>query len=92
LFSEAFAWVFSATCCAPGFSRQEIERFIIPARTWRHRKAKKEPLSFEESDRVVRLARVQAMAEDVFGDVEKAARWLREGLGIIDNKSPLEVA
>jgi putative toxin-antitoxin system antitoxin component (TIGR02293 family) len=62
-----------------GFSRQEIERFIIPARTWRHRKAKKEPLSLEESDRVVRLARIQAMAEDVFGDVEKAARCLREG-------------
>lgn len=61
------------------FSRQEIERFIIPARTWRHRKAKKEPLSLEESDRVVRLARIQAMAEDVFGDVEKAARCLREG-------------
>ena len=39
-----------------GFSRQEIERFIIPARTWRHRKAKKEPLSLEESDRVVGLA------------------------------------
>lgn len=41
---------------------------------------------------MVRLARIQAMAEDVFGDVEKAARWLREGLGIINNKSPLEVA
>jgi uncharacterized protein (DUF2384 family) len=36
-------------------------------------------LSLEESDRVVRLARIQAMAEDVFGDVEKAARCLREG-------------
>jgi putative toxin-antitoxin system antitoxin component (TIGR02293 family) len=75
-----------------GFSKQEIERFIIPARTWRHRKAKKECLSVEESDRVVRLARIQAMAEDVFGDVEKAARWLREGLGILDHKPPLEVA
>src|ERR1700737_1875584 len=24
-----------------GFSKQEIERFIIPARTWRHRKTKR---------------------------------------------------
>jgi putative toxin-antitoxin system antitoxin component (TIGR02293 family) len=75
-----------------GFSKQEIERFIIPARTWTHRKTKGEPLSLEESDRVVRLARIQALAEDVFGDAGKANRWLREGLGILDGKSPLELA
>jgi putative toxin-antitoxin system antitoxin component (TIGR02293 family) len=74
-----------------GFSRQEIERLIIPARTWRHRKAKREPLSIEESDRVVRLTRIQALAEDVLGDVQRANRWLREPLGILDGKSPLEV-
>jgi putative toxin-antitoxin system antitoxin component (TIGR02293 family) len=75
-----------------GFSRQEIERSVIPARTWRHRKNKRQKLSVEESDRVVRLARVQAVAEDVFGDAEKANRWLRETLGILDGKSPLDVA
>ena len=75
-----------------GFSKQEIERFIIPARTLRHRKIKREPLTLEESDRVVRLTRIQAIAEDVFGDTAKANRWLREGLGILDGKSPLEVA
>ena len=74
-----------------GFSRQEIERLIIPARTLRHRKARREPLSLEESDRVVRLTRIQALAEDVFGDTEKANRWLREGLGLLDGKTPLEV-
>src|SRR3954453_135998 len=47
-----------------GFSRQELERLVIPARTWRHRKNKRQPLSTEESDRVVRFARVQAQAED----------------------------
>jgi putative toxin-antitoxin system antitoxin component (TIGR02293 family) len=75
-----------------GFSRQEIEHLVIPARTWRHRKARREPLSIEESDRLVRLARIQALAEDVFGDVASANRWLREELGILDRKSPLEVA
>jgi putative toxin-antitoxin system antitoxin component (TIGR02293 family) len=75
-----------------GFSKQEIERFVIPARTWRHRKTKRALLSTEESDRVVRLARIQAVAEDVFGNVAKANQWLREGLGILDGKSPLEVA
>jgi putative toxin-antitoxin system antitoxin component (TIGR02293 family) len=75
-----------------GFSKQDIERFIIPARTWRHRRIRKEPLSIEESDRVVRLARIQALAEDVFNDPVKANRWLREDLGILDGKPPLEVA
>ena len=75
-----------------GFSKQEIEHFIIPARTWRHRKTKREPLSIEESDRVVRLTRIQALAEDVFGDVQRGNRWLREPLGILDGRSPLEVA
>jgi putative toxin-antitoxin system antitoxin component (TIGR02293 family) len=75
-----------------GFSKQEIERFIIPARTLRHRKSRREPLTIEESDRVVRLTRIQALAEDVFGDIDKANRWLRESLGILDGKSPIEVA
>lgn len=75
-----------------GFSRQEIERFIIPARTLRHRKARREPLTLDESDRLVRLTRVQALAEDVFGDSEKANRWLRQRLGILDGQSPLDVA
>ena len=75
-----------------GFSKQEIEHFIIPARTLRHRKTKREPLTLDESDRVVRLTRIQALAEDVFGDVDKANRWLRKDLGILDGKSPLDVA
>jgi len=55
-----------------GFSDQEIWRYIIPARTQRHRKARKERLTVEESDRLVRLTRIQALAEDVLGDAEKA--------------------
>ena len=75
-----------------GFSKQEIERFVIPARTLRHRKARREPLSTEESDRVVRLTRIQALAEDVFGNVGNANLWLRQKLGILDGKCPLDVA
>ena len=44
-----------------GFSDQEIGRFIIPERTQRHRKAKRQPLTVEESDRIVRLMRIQAL-------------------------------
>jgi putative toxin-antitoxin system antitoxin component (TIGR02293 family) len=48
-------------------------------------------MTVEESDRVVRLTRIQALTEDVFGDAEKASRWLREKLAILDGKPPLEV-
>jgi putative toxin-antitoxin system antitoxin component (TIGR02293 family) len=75
-----------------GFSDQEIWRYIIPARTQRHRKARKERLTVDESDRLVRLTRIQALAEDVLGDAEKANRWLREALRILDDKTPLDVA
>ena len=75
-----------------GFSRQEIERYVIPARTLRHRKARREPLTLDESDRLVRLTRIQALAEDVFGDPDKANRWLRQELGVLGGKPPLDVA
>jgi putative toxin-antitoxin system antitoxin component (TIGR02293 family) len=75
-----------------GFSKGDIERYIIPARTQRHRRQKRERLSVEESDRVVRLMRIQALAEDVFGDAGKAGRWLRETLGILGGHAPLELA
>ncbi|MGB9271520.1 MAG: MbcA/ParS/Xre antitoxin family protein [Pseudolabrys sp.] len=32
------------------------------------------------------------MTEDVFGDAQKANRWLRENLAILDGKPPLEIA
>lgn len=74
------------------FSDTEIWRLVIPARTRRHRQVRREPLTVEESDRLVRLMRVQALAEDVFGDSSKANLWLRQPLGELDEKQPLELA
>ena len=73
-------------------SDAEIRHFIIPARTRRHRQQRREPLTVEESDRLVRLTRIQALAEDVFGDSAKANRWLREPLGELNGEPPLELA
>jgi putative toxin-antitoxin system antitoxin component (TIGR02293 family) len=74
------------------FSEGEIQRLIIPARTRRHREAKRERLTVEESDRLVRMARVQSLAEDVFGDADRANRWLREPLGELSSTAPLDWA
>lgn len=55
-----------------GFTKQEIERFFIPGRTRRDRADRKQRLTIEESDRVVRLLRIQSVAEDTFVNKEKA--------------------
>jgi putative toxin-antitoxin system antitoxin component (TIGR02293 family) len=75
-----------------GLSEQEIERFVIPQRTRRHRANKKQPLTVEESDRAVRLLRVQTLAEATFGDGAKANRWLRRPLAELRGETPLVVA
>jgi putative toxin-antitoxin system antitoxin component (TIGR02293 family) len=74
------------------FSDEEISDMVIPARTQRHRHQKNERLTVEESDRLVRLTRIQALAEDVFGDVVKANAWLRAPLGELSGETPLGLA
>lgn len=75
-----------------GLSDQEIEKFVIPQRTRRHRADKKQPLTVDESDRAVRLLRIQTVAEDTFGNTEKAHRWLRRPLTELGRETPLNVA
>ncbi|MDI7861867.1 DUF2384 domain-containing protein [Rhizobiaceae bacterium n13] len=75
-----------------GISDQEIERFVIPQRTRRHRAEKQQPLTVEESDRAVRLLRIQTLSENTFGDVEKANIWLRRPLHELDGNTPLDIA
>jgi putative toxin-antitoxin system antitoxin component (TIGR02293 family) len=73
-----------------GLTEREIERFIIPQRTRRHRAEKKQPLTIKESDRAVRLLRIQTVAEDTFGSKEKANTWLRRPLAALNGATPLE--
>ncbi len=75
-----------------GLSEREIERFVIPQRTRRHRADRQQPLTVDELDRAVRLLRVQTLAEDIFGETEKANRWLRRPLRELDNEAPLALA
>jgi putative toxin-antitoxin system antitoxin component (TIGR02293 family) len=75
-----------------GLSEQEIERFVIPQRTRRHRADRNQPLTIDDSDRAVRLLRVQTLAEETFGDKEKANRWLRRPLTELRGEPPLDIA
>jgi putative toxin-antitoxin system antitoxin component (TIGR02293 family) len=75
-----------------GLTDQEIEQFVIPQRTRRHRAEKKQPLTVEESDRAVRLLRVQTIAEETFANIDKANLWLRRSLAELRGETPLAVA
>jgi putative toxin-antitoxin system antitoxin component (TIGR02293 family) len=74
-----------------GLTFSEISEIIISPRTLKHRKARREPLSHEETDRVVRVARVLSLAEDVFASREKALQWLRMPDERLENRTPLKM-
>jgi putative toxin-antitoxin system antitoxin component (TIGR02293 family) len=74
-----------------GFSEHELAA-IIPPRTLRHRVKKKEPLNPVETERAIRLLSIEIQAELVLEDKEKARRWLRKPIRILDGMTPLEAA
>lgn len=76
---------------ALGFTRAEIDALVIPLRTLQHRRSRREKLSVEESDRVLRLARVLSQAEVVYESRERALAWLRRGNPRLRGRNPLEM-
>jgi putative toxin-antitoxin system antitoxin component (TIGR02293 family) len=61
----------------------------LPQRTIARRK-KEQRLQADESDRVLRLARIGAQETATLGSEEKAARWLRRPNRALGNRTPLE--
>jgi putative toxin-antitoxin system antitoxin component (TIGR02293 family) len=74
-----------------GLSDAEVYQLVVPRRTLAHRIAKHQPLSKDESDKAVRVARITAMAEQVFGEAQRAWRWLRESKRRFSGKTPVEM-
>ena len=74
-----------------GLTDAEIYSLVVPRRTLTHRRARREALSREESDRAVRLARIAALAEQVFGERERSWRWLRSAKRQFHDRSPLQL-
>jgi putative toxin-antitoxin system antitoxin component (TIGR02293 family) len=74
-----------------GLSDAEVYQLILPRRTLAHRIANHQPLSRDESDKAVRVARIAAMAEQTFGEPARAWRWLRKPKGRFDGRTPVEM-
>jgi putative toxin-antitoxin system antitoxin component (TIGR02293 family) len=73
----------------PRFTADEMEQLVIPRRTLARRIKAEEPLSEDETNRALRLDRVVTEADRVFGDSEKADRWLRKPHRRFNTQSPL---
>ncbi len=75
-----------------GLTFTEVADLIISPRTLQHRKAKRvQHLTHDEADRVVRIARILALADQIFGNHEKALGWLRAPDVRINNRTALSL-
>jgi len=80
-----------STLLAKGLTKSEVFRIVIPERTLKHRKARRERLNREESDRAIRTARLLAHAGAVFGSDKRALEWMRQPKRRFEKRSALEL-
>lgn len=74
-----------------GLTRHEVFDIIIPLRTWKHRRSRHQSLSREESERVLRAARILARAQAVMGSEQAALDWLRAPRKRFEGRAPLDM-
>jgi putative toxin-antitoxin system antitoxin component (TIGR02293 family) len=74
-----------------GLTRDEVFQIVINPRTLKHRRTKSQPLSREESERAVRAVRIISRAHSVFGDPEKAMKWLRTPRKRFEGRAGMEM-
>jgi putative toxin-antitoxin system antitoxin component (TIGR02293 family) len=72
-----------------GIAVKDLLEVVIPARTLKHRRQKKEPLSVIEADRLARVARMYELAVKVYGDREDGTNWLKHPKDRFEGRSPL---
>jgi putative toxin-antitoxin system antitoxin component (TIGR02293 family) len=76
---------------ALGVTRGEVDALVIPLRTLQHRRSRREKLTVDESDRVLRMMRVLSQAENVYGSRQRALEWLRRPSPRLGKRAPLEL-
>ncbi|GMR07426.1 MAG: DUF2384 domain-containing protein [Gammaproteobacteria bacterium] len=69
----------------------DMEHLVMPRRTLQRRIKHHQRLEPDESGRMVRVARVLTFADEVFGNPEKASRWLHKPKRNLNGQTPIEV-
>ena len=83
--------IMASFVAASGLEFSDIYDVVIPARTLKHRRARKESLNRDESDKLARLIRIYDQAVRVLGDKEKALHWLNKPLRRFSGRTPLDM-
>lgn len=65
---------------------------VLNRRTFKRRQQNAQPLDLAESDRLLRLVGMVAIAEETFGDSKKAHIWLNRKSRALDGETPLAMA
>lgn len=73
------------------FEPGEVYELVVARRTLAHRKGKRQRLTPEQSDRLARVVRVAARAEEALGDRDKAAHWLRSSNRSLQGQRPIDL-
>lgn len=74
-------------------TQNQLADFLSITNTTLSRRRRENRLNTEESDRLVRYARLLALAQEMMeGDQEAASRWLTDPHELLHNESPLEHA
>ena len=68
----------------------EVDHVILPRKTLANRK-RIGTLTPEQSDRLLRVAKVIALAEEAFASKNKASTWLRRKTTALDGQIPFEM-
>jgi putative toxin-antitoxin system antitoxin component (TIGR02293 family) len=74
-----------------GLRFSDLYEVVIPARTLKHRKARQENLTVDESDKFARLVRIYDETVKVFGTTEKAIRWLTKPKHRFAERTPIQM-
>lgn len=69
----------------------ELYVLVVPRRTLAHRKENQHTLSPEQSDRLARVVRAMARAEEALGSPDKATRWMRKENRALGGKRPIDL-
>ena len=81
---------FEAVTANYGLDREAVSSVLhVPSRTLARRK-QRQRFPAEESDRLARVARAAALAEEVLGSTEKAGHWLQKPNRALGGAVPLE--
>lgn len=67
-----------------------IDNNVLPRKTWENAaKNRDRKLTATNSERILRVARINARAEEVFGNRDKAALWLERPTSALNGKAPV---